>query len=213
MLLHFLYEEYRFSVYELRRVDDATNGDERMGEFSIESCGPDRVRDIAACKSPYRIDREAGVFTDRLLTGSMCFSLNAGNEIVGFGWANASGSPPEEKDGYRMVLGNDGAYLWDFFVAAAYRGRGLDQFLVRGVQKRLAAMRLVRCFVRADGSDERNAQRFEGMGARLVERVRYRRRFGFGGYRIETPVGGIVAVSPQKSKRTVLRDFSEPNKA
>jgi ribosomal protein S18 acetylase RimI-like enzyme len=211
MWLRFLYEECRFSVYELRRVDsaDAARGDERMSEFSIEPCGPVRVRDMAACKSPYRIDREAGVFTDRLLTGSMCFSLKAGNEIVGFGWANAGGSPPEDKDGYRMVLGKEGAYLWDFYVSSAYRGRGLDQFLVREVQKRLAAMGLFRCFVRTDGSDERNAQRYEGMGARLVETVRYRRRFGFGAYRIEAPTGSVVGVPSGRSNRAILRDFSE----
>jgi hypothetical protein len=151
MFTDILYEERAFSIYKLPGVDSQTHspsGDRESPEFFVESIGLDKIQDLSRCRSQGKVERDTEIFTDRMLSGSMCFIIRNAERIAGFGWANAGFNPIEDKDRYRMNLGGNGAYLWDFFISPAFRGRSLYQFFLKGTQRRLADMGLIRCFIK-----------------------------------------------------------------
>lgn len=207
MFTDILFEERNFSIFRLPLLETAESFPPDAG-FDIAPCGMEQIPALARIRSTVRADRETGIYTDRMLSGSMCFLLRSGDEIAGSGWANAASTPQEDRDRYRLTLGGDGAYLWDFFIAPDYRGRSLYQFFLRGVQQRLAAIGLRRCFIKLDANDERSIRQHENMGASLMETVHYRRRFGLTVYRIETPTGSVLLPASYRSRQPIERDFS-----
>jgi RimJ/RimL family protein N-acetyltransferase len=211
MFTDILYEERIFSIYKLPRVDSRTPspiGDRESPDFFIESIGLDKIQDLSHCRSQGKYERDAEIFTDRMLSGSICFILRNEERIAGFGWANAGFNPIEDKDRYRMNLGGDGAYLWDFFISPAYRGRSLYQFFLKGTQSRLADMGLHRCFIKLDSRNDRIIQQHKKLGATLVETVLYRRRFWLTTCKIETSSGAISIPTPYRTRHVIERDFS-----
>jgi hypothetical protein len=211
MISQILFESRSFCVYELPRIEVPVTvpmDETGLPEFSVAPCGIERIEDLCRCRSLARSERDASLFTGRFLTGSMCFMLCHGNRIAGFGWANASSNPLEDSDRYRLDLGKDGAYLWDFFICSDFRGRSLYQFFLKGVQNDLAAMGLTRYIIKVDPKDERSIQQHLSIGAVLVEKVHYRCRFGLTLYHIENPSGTVSLSGSYRSKRIIERDFS-----
>ena len=79
----------------------------------------------------------------RFKTDALLWMIKVDGKLAGYGWTLRG----RTMEPHFYLLGLDDVHLFDYYVAPAYRGRGLNPLLVNQVLRQLATERLGRAFI------------------------------------------------------------------
>lgn len=104
--------------------------------------GADRFHSMTAFWSPKLADRN---IRERFARGASLWLAMAGDVLAGYGWTLQGGTI----EPYYFPLSPDDVHLFDFQVFPAFRGRGINPFLVTSILVALAREGRTRAFIEA----------------------------------------------------------------
>jgi ribosomal protein S18 acetylase RimI-like enzyme len=109
---------------------------------SSSELSPDELQ---AMTSFWNADLVRRKINERFAAGAMLWLMKTESETMGYGWT-LQGKTIEP---HYFPLGQRDAHLFDFYVFAQYRGRGMNPFLVNYILRSLAAAGVKRALIEA----------------------------------------------------------------
>ena len=132
---------------------------------TLGELGADRFRTMTTFWSPKLADRN---IRERFARGASLWLAMAGDTLAGYGWT-LQGATMEP---YYFPLAQDDVHLFDFQIFPAFRGRGINPFLVTAILAGLAHEGRARAFIEAAAWNDAQLASLRKTPFRLLGTVR-----------------------------------------
>ncbi len=144
-----------------------------------ENIIPRQLNLVAECRSMRDIKAGIAALMPRFEKKCLCRGLFNNERMVGYAWAKIDTNVCEDRDSWKMIAGNDSAYIFDTYIAPEFRGKKLYPALIGALCELLITENVNRFYLTVDAYNVRSLKAHKKLGAQKIETVTYLRFLGF----------------------------------